>query len=132
MHNTRLSDSKSFSTPKSSRTILSKVDVSLLIDAIAYRKLVGSLQYLTLFKLDVSFVVNKLYQFMASLIDSYWFALKRLLRYLKGTIHFGLTFTKPDGLDLVSFYDVDCALFPNDKHNICSILCVYWWLGNLR
>lgn len=61
---------------------------------------------------------------MASLTNSHWFALKRLLMYLKGTIQFGLTFIKPDGQDLVVFYDANYVGCPNDKHKICSF-CVY-------
>lgn len=60
------------------------------VDPIPYRKLVGSLQYLAFTRPDVSFGFNRLAQFMHSPSEIHWQALKRVLRYLKGTIHHGL------------------------------------------
>lgn len=65
-------------------------DGSSSVDPTPYRKLVGSLQYLAFTRLYISFAVNKLSQFMHSPSETHWQSLKRVLRYLKGTIHDGL------------------------------------------
>jgi hypothetical protein len=51
-----------------------------------YREVVGILQYLSLTRPDVSFVLNKLFQFMHSPTDEHWILVKRILRYLVGTL----------------------------------------------
>lgn len=51
-----------------------------------YHALIGSLQYLGLTRLDIAFAVNKLAQYMQNPTIDHWNALKRLLRYLVGTV----------------------------------------------
>ena len=43
---------------------------------------------------DIMFVVSKLSQFMSNSGDNYWCALERVLRYLKGTISYGIHYTE--------------------------------------
>ncbi|KAI4346090.1 hypothetical protein L6164_013172 [Bauhinia variegata] len=67
--------------------------------------LVGSLQYLSITRLDISYDVNKLVQYKHSPKDTHMQALKQLLGYLKGTICHGL-FLKCDGpLNVTGFSD---------------------------
>ncbi|BBG92668.1 Far-red impaired responsive family protein [Prunus dulcis] len=58
----------------------------LLYDAIEYRQLVGSLQYLTFTRPDISFVVHHIVQFMSAPHSPHLVAAKRILRYLKSTL----------------------------------------------
>lgn len=44
-----------------------------------YRSLVGGLQYLTITRLDLSFAVNKVCQFLQAPMDLHWAAVKRML-----------------------------------------------------
>ena len=53
------------------------------------------------------FSVNKVSQFMASPLDSHWKDVKQILRYLAGTLDFGLHFVKTDNLNLTAFSDLD-------------------------
>ena len=76
-------------------------------DASNYRSVVGSLQYLSFTRPDISFAVNKLAQFMQSPEEAHWNALKRLLRYLHGTMHFGLQIHRHSPLSIHSFTDAD-------------------------
>ena len=55
-------------------------------------QIVGALQYLTFTRSDICFVVNRVYQFMYAPTDSHW-AVKRILRYLKGTTSYGFHIT---------------------------------------
>jgi hypothetical protein len=70
-----------------------------------YRSIVGGLQYLTLTRHDLSFSVNKVCQFLHAPTTLHWIVVKRILRYLHGTLKLGITFT-PDSLVSV-FSDVD-------------------------
>lgn len=58
-----------------------------------YRSLVGALQYLTFTRPDLSFVVQQACQFMSAPTQDHLQASKRILRYLMGTLHYGLAFT---------------------------------------
>eukprot|EP00253_Pinus_taeda_P027824 PITA_27824 len=62
-------------------------------DATKYRQLVGSLNYLTTTRPDISFVVGILSKFMQKPCEGHWSAAKRVLRYLKGTQGFGIKYT---------------------------------------
>eukprot|EP00253_Pinus_taeda_P017199 PITA_17199 len=62
-------------------------------DATKYRQLVGSLNYLTTTRLDISFVVGMLSRFMQKSCEGHWSTAKRVLRYLKGTQDFGIKYT---------------------------------------
>ncbi|KAJ9546285.1 hypothetical protein OSB04_018828 [Centaurea solstitialis] len=98
---------KEVATPLSSSVVLTLMDGSPPVDLTPYRKLVGSLQYLAFTRPDVSFAVNKLSQFMHAPSQTHWQALKRVLRYLKGTIHHGLFLKRATTLDLKAFSDSD-------------------------
>ena len=72
----------------------------------------GALQYGTLTRPKISFAINKICQYMASPLDSHWAMVKRILRYLKGTLSRGLLLqpapvSKP--LAFYAFCDADWA-----------------------
>ncbi|KAM2894772.1 hypothetical protein FF1_009974 [Malus domestica] len=73
-----------------------------------YRSIVGALQYLTFPRPDIAFTVNQCCQFMHSLMDSHVVAVKRILRYLNGTIDYGIQF-QPGKLSLQAYNDADWA-----------------------
>jgi hypothetical protein len=75
-------------------------------------KLVGALLYLsTCTRPDLAFSVYQLTRFMSAPRLIHWKALKRVLRYLKGTCDFGLMYQRNDKTDfmLVGFSDADWA-----------------------
>ena len=61
-----------------------------LSDPTEFRAILGSLQYLLLTRIDIAFAVNKLSQFMHRFTTEHWALVKRLLRYLCGTVNDGL------------------------------------------
>ncbi|GJV96906.1 retrovirus-related pol polyprotein from transposon RE1 [Tanacetum coccineum] len=98
---------KEVATPLNSTETLSLTDGSPNVDVSSYRSIVGSLQYLAITRPDVSFAVNKLSQFMHAPTHLHLQALKRVLRYLKGTIHHGLFLKRASPFTLTAFYDSD-------------------------
>lgn len=81
-----------------------------------YRTIVGSLQYLTLTRPDISFSVNAICQHMHKPVDSDFTSVKRILRYLKGSLHQGLHFTK-GSLQLSAFTDADWGGDSTDRRS---------------
>jgi hypothetical protein len=61
-----------------------------LVDPIMYRKSIGSLMYLINTKPNIFFVVSALSQFMVESRHLHWVAIKHVLRYLCGTIGYGI------------------------------------------
>ncbi|RVW66484.1 Retrovirus-related Pol polyprotein from transposon RE1 [Vitis vinifera] len=103
---------------------LSQYDGTLLENATMYRSTVGALQYLTISRPEIAFVISKVNQFIHKSTDLHWKASKRLLRYLKGTMHYGLFITLASQLDLVAYSDVDWASNPDDRKST-SGCCIY-------
>ncbi|KAK9057120.1 hypothetical protein SSX86_024487 [Deinandra increscens subsp. villosa] len=98
---------KDVMTPLSISDPLVPMDSSPTVDATPYRRLVGSLQYLAFTRPDISFAINKLSQFMHASRQSHLQAIKRVLRYLKGSIHHGLFLRRHSPLKLSAFSDSD-------------------------
>nr|GEW92313.1 retrovirus-related Pol polyprotein from transposon TNT 1-94 [Tanacetum cinerariifolium] len=98
---------KDVTTPLRSYNALSLVDGSPLVNPTPYHRLVGSLLYLAITRPDVSFAVNRLSQYMHAPTELHWQSLKRVLRYLKGTIHHGLFLKRGSPLTLTAFSDSD-------------------------
>lgn len=89
-----------------------------------YQSIVGSLQYLSVTRPDIAYVVNKVCQFMHAPKEFHWQAMKRILMYLRGTDHYGLTLSRSSNLRLTAFCDVDWGLDVDDRRSITGY-CVY-------
>nr|GEZ78454.1 integrase, catalytic region, zinc finger, CCHC-type, peptidase aspartic, catalytic [Tanacetum cinerariifolium] len=80
-----------------------------LVDPTCYRGMVGSLIYLSVSRPDIIFVVYMCARYHAKSTDRHLQAIKRIFRYLKGTIHMGLWYRKDTGFALTAFADADYA-----------------------
>lgn len=76
-----------------------------------YREAVGSLIHLaTVSRPDIMYAVSMVSQFLHCYNDSHWNAVKKILKYLAGTIEFGLCYqSKPQTTDLIGYSDADYA-----------------------
>ena len=110
-----MSAAKDVSTPLSTSESLKLVDGTAPMDSSDFRRIIGSLQYLSLTRPDISFAVNKLSQFMHKPTQTHWTATKRLLRYLKQTIFHGIQISKSGLPLLTTFSDVDWAGNVDDR-----------------
>jgi hypothetical protein len=116
---TNMDTSKRVSTPMLPADKLSLHDGDPLSpgDATKYRSVVGALQYLSLTRPDISFLVNRVCQFLSTSTTSHWADVKRILRYLRATIDLGLCFTKSASSLLSVFSDADWASNPDDRRS---------------
>ncbi|XP_062082482.1 uncharacterized mitochondrial protein AtMg00810-like [Humulus lupulus] len=115
---------KPCSTPMTVGKALSKTDGEALKQPTLYRSIIGGLQYLTHTRPDLSFVVNKLSQYLQAPTTVHWSAAKRVLRYLKGTINHGIHIKFSDQLSITGYSDADWACCPDDRKSIAGY-CVY-------
>lgn len=89
-----------------------------------YRMIVGSLQYLTLTRPELSFVVNVVCQHMHLPLESHFTAVKRILRFMQGTISQGLHFTKCS-FQVNAFSDADWAGDALDRRSTWGLLYLF-------
>jgi hypothetical protein len=102
-------------------------DGSPVTDSTQYRSLAGALQYLTFTRPDITYVVQQIYLYMHDPREPHLAALKRILRYLQGTLSFGFTLHHSPPADLVVYTDADWAGCP-ETHRSTSGFAVF--LGN--
>ena len=74
-----------------------------------FRSLAGKLQYLTLTRPDIQFAVNLVCQKMHKPTVSHFHLLKRVLRYIKGTLKMGLTLESDTDSQMRAYCDSDWA-----------------------
>nr|GEX25455.1 ribonuclease H-like domain-containing protein [Tanacetum cinerariifolium] len=79
------------------------------VDATLYRGMIGSLMYLTASRPDLSYDVCLCARYQAKPIEKHLQAVKRIFRYLKGTINMGLWYSKDTDISLTAYADADYA-----------------------
>jgi hypothetical protein len=94
----------------------------LFSDSTLFRSLVGALQYLTITRHDLSFSVNFICQYMHASTKDHFHALKRILRYVKGTVHHGLQLHRTLSHDLLAYSDADWAGCPDTRRSTIGYL----------
>ncbi|GJZ36016.1 putative RNA-directed DNA polymerase [Tanacetum coccineum] len=99
----------------------------VVFDPTLYRSLAGSLQYLTFTRPDISYAVQQVCLHMHDPREPHFSALTRILRYVRGTLDYGLQLFSSSTIDLVAYSDADWAGFPTTRR-LTSDYCVF--LGN--
>ena len=84
------------------------------------------MNYLTTTRLDISYEVNILSQFMSKKNEIDWKDENKFLRYLKGTVNFGLLYTDKFDVQLAGSFYSDWAGNPNDRRSLS--LCIQHWI----
>jgi histone deacetylase 1/2 len=122
---------KTADTPMSVVTKLFPADSPLLVDedATTYRSIVGGLQYLTLTRPDLAFAVNRVCQFLHSPTEEHWSAVKRILRFVHGTLDHGLLLSPSASSSLTVYSDADWAGDVADRRSTGGYAVFYG--GNL-
>ena len=82
-----------------------------------YRRLVGSLVYLTITRPDIFYVVHQVSQYLSAPRSTHYAVVLRILRYLKDTLFHDLFYSAQSPLVLHAFSDVDWAGDPVDRRS---------------
>ena len=130
----RMEDSKPVGTPMCTSTKLDKDEEGIKVEEKKYRGMIGSLLYLTASRPDIMFAVCLCARFQSCPKESHLNAVKRILRYLKGTLNFGLWYPKCHELPLCGFSDADfggCKIDRKSTTGICNFLgnCLVSWFS---
>jgi hypothetical protein len=107
-----MSDCKPCSTPVDTQAKLSEDDRPSVADATSYRSLTDALQYLTFSRPDMAYAVQQACLHMHTPREPHLIALKRILRYLRGSLDYGLLLRPSPTLELVVYTDADWAGCP--------------------
>nr|GEU82310.1 ribonuclease H-like domain-containing protein [Tanacetum cinerariifolium] len=99
-------------------------------DPTLYRSLAGSLQYLTFTRPDISYAVQQVCLHMHDPREPHFSALKRILRYIRGTLDYGFQLFLSSTTDLVAYSNADWAGCPTTRRST-SGYCVFFFGNNL-
>ncbi|CAA7409654.1 unnamed protein product [Spirodela intermedia] len=96
--------------PMATRLKLSKRSTEPLVDATAYRNIMGSLRYLVNTRPDLAFAVGYVSHLLEEPRKDHLAAVKQILRYVRGTKSWGLKYErKEEQVQLTGFSDSDFA-----------------------
>ncbi|GJV75494.1 retrovirus-related pol polyprotein from transposon TNT 1-94 [Tanacetum coccineum] len=94
-------------TPMVDRFKLDEDPLGIPVDHTRFRSMVGSLMYLTTSRPELVFAVCMCARYQASPTKKHLEALKRVFRYLRGTINWGLWYPKDTAMALTAYADAD-------------------------
>lgn len=112
-------------TPIEAGSKLSISDGDLLDNPTHYRSLAGALQYLTITRPDISYAVQQACLFMHAPRTSHLNLIKRIIRYIKGTLDHGTRITPTSASSLTAYSDADWAGCPDTRRST-SGFCVFF------
>nr|KYP65167.1 hypothetical protein KK1_011396 [Cajanus cajan] len=96
---------------------LGRDDGSEQVQEALHRSLIGCLMYLTTKRLDILYVVSVLSRFMNCAKKSHLKAAKIVLRYVKGTLNYGIKFNKSQDFKFQGFSNSDWVGSLDDMKN---------------
>nr|GEY78298.1 retrovirus-related Pol polyprotein from transposon TNT 1-94 [Tanacetum cinerariifolium] len=116
-----LEESKPMKTPMSSDIKLTKDEECESVDSTKYRGMIGSLSYQTASMPDIMFSVCLCARFQEAPKTSHLEAVKRIFRYIKGTMHLELWYPKGTDIETLVYVDSDHVGDYVDRKSTCSI-----------
>jgi hypothetical protein len=102
-----MEDSTPLSTPMVVGCNLNKYDISLDVDQKTYRSMIGSLFYITTSRPDIMQIVGMAGRYQSSPKQIHLAAVKRIFKYLKSTMTYGLCSHRNRNFQLTAYSDVD-------------------------
>ncbi|XP_021757449.1 uncharacterized protein LOC110722489 [Chenopodium quinoa] len=119
-----MSSCKPSATPVDTKAKLRSTSGPPVDDPTLYRSLAGALQYLTFTRPDISYAVQQICLYMHDPRKEHMAALRRILRYLQGTLKLGLHLYSSPTSSLISYSDADWGGCPNTRRST-SGYCVF-------
>ncbi|KAL8127829.1 hypothetical protein AgCh_014672 [Apium graveolens] len=114
-----------------SKVYIGKDEGGELVDSTLYRSIIGELRYLVHTRPDISYSVGVLSRYMESPTRMHLNDVKKVLRYVKGTLDYGLVYKVGSGNYLLSGYsDSDHAGCVDDRKSTTAATQGIW-LQNL-
>ena len=119
LENANMKNCNSCDTPMECRLKLCKLKGEDVVDPTAYRSLIGSLRYIVNTRPDLAYAVGVVSRYMEAPGKKHWLAVKRILRYLKGTVGYGCIYTRGGELQsmLLGYSDSDYAGDVEDRRS---------------
>ncbi|PRQ55986.1 putative RNA-directed DNA polymerase [Rosa chinensis] len=111
----KMGNCNSVCTPTEVGLKLTKNGSGKRVNATLYKQIVGSLMYLTTTRPDIMFAVSMVSRYMEKPMEDHLVAVKRILRYLKGTADLGIFYKKFQSSNLCGFTDSDYAGDMDDR-----------------
>ncbi|XP_024178219.2 uncharacterized protein LOC112184178 [Rosa chinensis] len=102
-----LESKKTVSNPISTTIKLSEDQNGKSVDHTLYRSMIGSLLYLTASRPDISYSVGVCARFQANPKESHLEAVKRIIRYISGTVDCGIFYTFDTNVEIAGYSDAD-------------------------
>lgn len=118
-------DCKSMTTSMTTNLKLLSDTSSETVDATLYRQMIGSLMYLTNTMPDICFVVNTLSRYMVEPRRVHLIAAKLVLRYLRGTVDYGLQYVANCEFRLMGYTDSDWAIV-SQIERVLQVVASIW------
>jgi len=117
LERTGMTGCKPYSTPIDTQGKLSKAEGTPVTDPTAYRSLAGALQYLTFTRPDITYAVQQICLHMHDPWEPHLITLKWILRYLRGTVDFGLLHRRSSSTELIVYTNTDWAGCPDTRRS---------------
>ncbi|CAH9145020.1 unnamed protein product, partial [Cuscuta epithymum] len=114
----------SSATPVDTKAKLSSLTGPPVTDPSLYRSLAGALQYLTFTRPDISYAVQQICLFMHDPREPHFHALKRIIRYIKGTLSLGIHISPSRATSLTAYSDADWGGCPDTRRST-SGYCIF-------
>jgi len=108
---------KPISIPLEQNAKLSADEGELVEDTIMYRRIVGSLIYMTITRLDLSYVVGVVSQFMQTPRKPHLDVVRRILRYIKHTLQCGIFYEAKSQLQVHGYMDANWVGNVSDRRS---------------
>ncbi|KAK6121853.1 hypothetical protein DH2020_044407 [Rehmannia glutinosa] len=129
-----IEEGRTVSTPMATNVKIDKDEKGKSVDESKYRGMIGSLLYLTASRPDILHAVCLCARFQSNPKESHMSAVKRIFRYLKGTIQYGLFYPKNENFSLKGYSGSNYAGNIDDRKSTsgsCQFLgdCLVSWFS---
>lgn len=109
--------------PMDPKDQIHKDEQGIAVDSTRYKSMVGGLRYLVHTRPDIAYAVGVVSRYMERPTTMHQDAVKRILRYIKGTLNFGLIYTRDSGNnELVGFSDSDLGGHLDDRKSTGGVV----------